>query len=175
MLTKINKRIKRRQGFTLVELLLVVAILAILAFLAVPAIASTIRNARNRTCASNEIMLEQAIYRWYADQVSAGRILNFGELTVTIEDEDVIYDLYVSEWDDEMGDISANDLDTLASYLTPASRWPECPFSSDNSYLVRIIIGEGGGLEGVRVFCDHEGVAHERLRAFDGDPLLPPG
>ena len=166
MLTRINQATKRRKGqrgFTLIELLLVVAILAVLAFLAVPAIASTIRNARLRTCSSNEVMIENTLYRWYADQVAAGETIVFTD-TVFLP-----AGIGLQAWIDAAENLlTPAATGTIILYFTPASRIPQCPIdAADNVYLVLTTIGTDGGLEGVEVRCDGTGAGgtvHDYLR-----------
>lgn len=157
MLIKINK-MKSRKGFTLVELLLVVAILAVLAFLAVPAIASTIRNARLRTCASNEIMIENAIYRWYADQVAAGRSLVFTDATFGDQ-------MPLTDWISAAEGL-ATGTSELLTYFTPMSRTPRCPIDNTDHYEVITEFDADGGLEGVEVICEQ---GHDRLREVEAE------
>ena len=148
MITKINK-MKGRKGFTLVELLLVVAILAVLAFLAVPAIAQTIRNARIRTCLSNEEICETGIWRWYADQVALGR-------TFTI----------AAQTDEPLGDFVTNftvtdgggALAPIIDYFTP-SQFRTCPFDESNVYQVTFTASTDG-TSLVSVIVDCEGNPH---------------
>jgi prepilin-type N-terminal cleavage/methylation domain-containing protein len=155
-LIKLGKRSKRRGGFTLVELLLVVAILAVLAFLAVPAIAQTIRNSRMRTCASNERMVEQNIWRWYSDGVAAG-------LTLNLANGSYLTDVTIDAFDAEF-DYTGVDWPELGPYFTP-SGVPSCPFTDDQSYVIRYRI-LNGGLDDVFVICndsvDHTAGGHPR-------------
>jgi len=156
MMIKINK-MKGRKGFTLVELLLVVAILAVLAFLAVPAIAETIRNSRMRTCASNEKMIETGIWRWYSDQIAAGRVL------ADPTDEGAV----VTEG--TVADVTAliTDADNLANYFTPGGI-PTCPFDAtvEEPYLISVSVYAGGLLD-VLVVC---GNAEDTVGAGGGHP-----
>jgi prepilin-type N-terminal cleavage/methylation domain-containing protein len=148
---------KGRKGFTLVELLLVVAILAVLAFLAVPAIASTIRNARIRTCTSNEILIEQTIYRWYADLIAAGAV-------ITVPEDDTELSAYEAACD--IAGPEGWTAPTLRSYFQPASQWPQCPFeeaAATTTYIVSSTVDElSSTLEGVFVQCNS--AKHEKLR-----------
>ncbi len=153
MLTKINKRIKKQKGFTLVELLLVVAILAVLALLAVPAIAGTIRNARVRTCAANERMVEEAVMRWYADQVAAGK-------TIVTEDEE---DLTIAGFHETLLGDEAADEDDLTLYFKTGT--PTCPFTDGDTYLISVTF-EFGSLTTIEVVCS----ASEDGDSEDGHP-----
>ena len=166
MLTKINQATKRRKGqrgFTLIELLLVVAILAVLAFLAVPAIASTIRNARIRTSASNEIMIEQAMWRWYADSIALGVAAPFAGSGLLAIDGSLW-----QTWDGIVPGSGAgvtpviDAVDLLDDYFRPSTA-PTCPFGGDDAtYQMYVLIGEGGILEDVLVICDNVPGMHER-------------
>ena len=139
----INK-MRRSKGFTLVELLLVVAILAVLAFLAVPAIAQTIQNSRIRTCASNEGIIETNLWRWYADAVAAGT-------TFTITADTVDLDAVLGQFDN----ISpADSLPDPSTYFTP-SRYPVCPFNATNIYEVTLEVSDDGtSLTSLEVNCN---------------------
>lgn len=60
MLTWINKK-RKRKGFTLIELVVVIAILGILAALAVPRFTGTMENAKQKAHNSNVRTIESAI------------------------------------------------------------------------------------------------------------------
>lgn len=64
---KIRKMMKRQKGFTLVELIVVIAILGILAALAVPKFVSTLGNARQKTHEANVRTLKSAAALYLAD------------------------------------------------------------------------------------------------------------
>lgn len=164
---KLGKKAKRRGGFTLVELLLVVAILAVLAVLAVPAIANTIRNSRIRTCASNEIMVEQTIWRWYADKMAAGVNLALPAGATTAG---VTTGLKIADFDDF---VVPSETDTLKSYFIPGGV-PKCPFApltsttsggttttSGNDFEISIRVANNI-LEDVLCVCDRDEVDHDR-------------
>ncbi len=63
-------KVKEEKGFTLVELLIVIAILAVLAVLAVPRFINMQADAAAKACLSNRASLETAIeqYNYYASQ-----------------------------------------------------------------------------------------------------------
>jgi len=61
MLRFFNKRIHNRKGFTLIELIVVIAILGILAVIAIPRFAGVQANARIRTHNANVRTIESAI------------------------------------------------------------------------------------------------------------------
>jgi prepilin-type N-terminal cleavage/methylation domain-containing protein len=67
---KLLFKVKEENGFTLVELLIVIAILAVLAVLAVPRFINMQADAAAKACLSNRASLETAIeqYNYYASQ-----------------------------------------------------------------------------------------------------------
>ena len=76
--SRINKRGRRQEGFTLVELLVVIAIIAILASLLLPAMSQAKAKAHSITCMNNQRQLAVA-WTLYA-QDNADRLANnFGE------------------------------------------------------------------------------------------------
>jgi len=67
MLRFFNKRIHNRKGFTLIELIVVVAILGILAIIAIPRLAGIQENANQKAILSNIKMLNNAAATYAAD------------------------------------------------------------------------------------------------------------
>jgi len=57
----------RRKGFTLIELIIVVAILGILAMIAIPRITTSTSSARTTACQTNQATLDTMIEMYYAD------------------------------------------------------------------------------------------------------------
>lgn len=57
---------KKEEGFTLVELMVVVLIIGILVAIAIPVFNSASGNARLRTCQSNQRTIEGAVQQWVA-------------------------------------------------------------------------------------------------------------
>jgi prepilin-type N-terminal cleavage/methylation domain-containing protein len=70
MMTKINK-ITHEQGFTLIELIIVVVILGILAAVGIPRFMNTRLDAWANTCRSNRASLDDAIERYRFDTDTA--------------------------------------------------------------------------------------------------------
>jgi prepilin-type N-terminal cleavage/methylation domain-containing protein len=62
--TKMNLRQRARQGFTLVEIMIVVAIIALLAAVAIPGFIKSRNSARVKSCISNLKTLNAAKVQW---------------------------------------------------------------------------------------------------------------
>jgi len=59
---------KRKAGFTLVEIMIVVAIIGLLAGIAIPNLMQSITSARQRACAMNRLNIDGAKMRWSVEQ-----------------------------------------------------------------------------------------------------------
>lgn len=57
----------RRKGFTLIELIIVVAILGILAMIAIPRITTSTSSARTTACQTNQATIDTQVEMYYAD------------------------------------------------------------------------------------------------------------
>ncbi len=65
------KMFRKEEGFTLVELMVVVLIIGILVAIAIPVFNAARANAQTRACFSNERTLEGALEQWRADDLGA--------------------------------------------------------------------------------------------------------
>lgn len=63
----IHKKQLFKKGFTLIELIVVVAILAFLATLAIPRVTKVISKARDKTYEANITIIKNALERYYVD------------------------------------------------------------------------------------------------------------
>ncbi|NLG84476.1 MAG: prepilin-type N-terminal cleavage/methylation domain-containing protein [Firmicutes bacterium] len=67
MISKINRAVRRQEGFTLVELLVVVGIIGVLAMLLLPQFRQMRERARIASCMSNLKNIGTQLEAWYAD------------------------------------------------------------------------------------------------------------
>jgi type IV pilus assembly protein PilA len=65
MLKSLKKKMKDQAGLTLIELLVVIVILGIIAAVAIPMVMSQQDNAKKKTNAQNESILQDAVNRYY--------------------------------------------------------------------------------------------------------------
>ena len=71
-MSKFRRRLNKEEGFTLVELLIVIAILGILIALAVPRMSGITDGARKRAIEANKRTLVSAATMWYAQNPGQG-------------------------------------------------------------------------------------------------------
>ena len=69
---------RRTRGFTLIELMVVVAIVAIILSIAIPAYSESVRKSRRASAASELGQLQMAQERWRADHATYGTLANIG-------------------------------------------------------------------------------------------------
>ena len=88
------QRLKKRRGFTLIELIVVIAILAILAAILVPTMMNIIGTARNQVRESNAAAVFSAAQAAYVTlSVVNGVEISTGEHSSTTEDDDLIKEI----------------------------------------------------------------------------------
>lgn len=85
MMNKLKAKLKNQGGFTLIEMLIVVAIIAILIAVSIPLVGSALESAREATDAANERAFKAALVSGYllteADMTPAGDVMvNAGTL-----------------------------------------------------------------------------------------------
>lgn len=81
-----SKVVTLRQGFTLVELLVVVCIIAILIAILLPAISGAHRRAQQAVCMGNARSVAQAVFAWIADNgnFSGRNAIGYADPSVSI-------------------------------------------------------------------------------------------
>ena len=98
MRNKIKQLLKKEGGFTLVELLAVLAILALIVGIAIPMIGNVITNAEKSTNTAQTELVEDAAQIYFLD--------NGGQTTVTIDK--LIKDGYLEEYEGAQKEKSFN-------------------------------------------------------------------
>lgn len=111
----LKKILKNKKGFTLVELMVVVAILGILVAVAVPVYNNVTENAKKTACKSNISTIESAVVMYQAEE---GAIPTTGG-----DDTPVTVDLTVDE------------LKTLG-YLKDVPSCPYCTEADEDDYVI---------------------------------------
>ena len=66
------KKLRNRKGFTLVEIMIVVAIIGLLAAIAIPNFVNARTTARNKACQANLKQIEGAVQVWAIDNNKSG-------------------------------------------------------------------------------------------------------
>jgi len=64
---RMTKAIKGEKGFTLIELMVVIAIIAVLVAIAIPAYLNATKNAKRKTCQANLRTIDGALNTYYAE------------------------------------------------------------------------------------------------------------
>lgn len=91
-MSKFRRRLNKEEGFTLVELLIVIAILGILIALAVPRMSGISDSAKDRAIEANKRTLVSAATMWYAQNPG-------GSTTWTGKDDGTEgWEPYLQEW-----------------------------------------------------------------------------
>lgn len=67
-MNKLSRYLKKEQGFSLIELLIVIAILALLAMLIIPRLTTSLDSAQLTTDQANVKLLQSAVERYYFDK-----------------------------------------------------------------------------------------------------------
>lgn len=83
----LKKILKNKKGFTLVELMVVVAILGVLVAIAVPVYSNVTASAEKTTCAANIRTIKSAITMAQADGVALADIDSVSALSEYLEDD----------------------------------------------------------------------------------------
>jgi prepilin-type N-terminal cleavage/methylation domain-containing protein len=77
----VRKLIHRAEGFTLIELMIVILIIAILVAIAVPVFLNARSNAQRRTCQANQRTVDGAIQSYQANSDTAAYPTSLADMT----------------------------------------------------------------------------------------------
>lgn len=95
----LKAKMKKKAGFTLIEMLIVVAIIAILIAISIPLVGTALEGARDATDQANERAAKMAAVAYYLKDDSSGIITDAGEVT----DGDGTTTLFTAKYDAEEG------------------------------------------------------------------------
>ncbi len=122
---RIINKLKNRKGFTLIELIVVLAVLAIIMAIAVPRFLGVQEDAREDADYSTGAMIAKAAELYYAKT----------ETTADVSAQDLIDDNYINGIEFQSSDFDGADLDT------------EVTVSTSGSTITVTIVNDGGTTE----------------------------
>jgi len=108
----VNKRLRNRKGFTLIELVVVIAILGILAVIAIPRFTGTQDRAKDRTHNANVRTIESAVSVYVAE---------YGTDLSQMDDISVLIDGYLKENPTDPRDNTTSGYDITDGVVSPAA------------------------------------------------------
>jgi prepilin-type N-terminal cleavage/methylation domain-containing protein len=111
---------KKQKGFTLVELMIVVAIIGILAAVAIPKFAQMLEKSREGATKGNLSAIKSAVSNYYADQQGTypGTSLNTATWSSVINGSTTTYPAFVPQYIDQLSAVKVTAAGTFNSSAT---------------------------------------------------------
>lgn len=156
MLKLFNRKKKDNKGFTLVELVIVIAILAILVGLLAPQYTKYVERSRKAADASNMDEMVRAVQIWAADADTADKDLPAGTYTITLStDQEVTSNCEVTVKgtdgkQDTKTDVIAETIPDYKKMKLKSSKWANDSTDTNASKVVKavtatIVVDANGG------------------------------